>query len=234
MWENILYLFPNLGIWTIRQDGVWGTKSEGDYINVQKQTLNKPLSTGANAHLFKLEVTRQAGCVQQLLDGGHRPHLIFFQKDLEGVGTLTSFLARSKKYIYIYFCNFYAVTWDRIFNTGWLQVLPELEQRLHAKHVLEEDRDELLRVCSKAKQSTTTKNWQKLNSRFGHVTSQWLITSKILVCTFLLCSEGVAAKLFAEIHDTLCRDKPLSATSTLASSENTIRSAHIKTHHTLH
>lgn len=104
MWENILYLFPNLGIWTIRQDGIWGTNGKGN-IGVtclyRGKLINPPrllfLLRGARTHLFKLKVTWQAGCVQQLLDSGHLSHLFFFQKDLEGVGTLRCFLSRSKK-----------------------------------------------------------------------------------------------------------------------------------------
>lgn len=42
-----------------------------------------------------------------------------------------------------------------MFNNGWLSVLPELEQRLHAKHLLKEERDELLWVCNEAKQMKT-------------------------------------------------------------------------------
>lgn len=44
MWENILYLFPNLGIWTIRQDGIWGTNGEGN-IGVTEMYRGKSWST---------------------------------------------------------------------------------------------------------------------------------------------------------------------------------------------
>ena len=41
------------------------------------------------------------------------------------------------------------------------------------------------------------------------------------VCTFFICLEGVAPKLFTEIHHTLSRDKPMSAIYNLATSKQT-------------
>lgn len=58
---------------------------------------NKNNKWGACTYLFKLEVTWQAGCVQQLLDSGHLSHLLLFQEDLESVGTLRCFSSWSKK-----------------------------------------------------------------------------------------------------------------------------------------
>lgn len=43
----------------------------------------------------------------------------------------------------------------------------------------------------------------------------------VWVCTFFLCSEGVAAELFTEIHHTLSRHKASSAINTLAISKQT-------------
>lgn len=34
MWENILYLFPNLGIWTIRQEGIWWNNEKNNIVNI--------------------------------------------------------------------------------------------------------------------------------------------------------------------------------------------------------
>lgn len=59
-------------------------------------TLRLLSKGGACAHLFKLEVTWQTGCVQQLLDWGNLSDLFFFQKDLESIGTLRSFPSWSK------------------------------------------------------------------------------------------------------------------------------------------
>lgn len=44
---------------------------------------------------------------------------------------------------------------------------------------------------------------------------------KIWVCTFFLCSVGVAAKLFTEVHHTLSGHEAMSAINTLVISKQT-------------